>query len=116
MNVEDIIIIEICGIDICIFDLTDETQLSNLLDYIHKDASRIALIWAVPPCGTASRARERSISGQKLCPKPLRSNIQPDGLDSLSGWDKYKVETANQLYDAVCAITQCAVQLGICGN
>ena len=76
MNVEDIIIIEICagsarltkaartmgfkgvavdhsdkrscGIDICIFDLTDNTQLSNLLDYIHKDASRIALIWVAP--------------------------------------------------------------------
>ena len=93
-----------CGIDICIFDLTDDTQLSNLLDYIHKDASRIALIWVAPPCGTASRAR----------PKPLRSLLQPDGLDSLAGWDKYKVETANQLYDAVYAITQCAVQLGIC--
>ena len=142
VNVEDIIIIEICagsarltkaartmgfkgvavdhsdkrscGIDICIFDLTDDTQLSNLLDYIHKDASRIALIWVAPSCGTASRARERPIPGQKSCPKPLRSTLQPDGLDSLAGWDKYKVETTNQLYDAVYAITQCAVQLGIC--
>ena len=103
-----------CGIDICIFDLTDDTQLSNLLDYIHKDASRIALIWVAPPCGTASRARERPIPGHRSCPKPLRSLLQPDGLDSLAGWDKYKVETANQLYDAVYAITQCAVQLGIC--
>ena len=142
VNVEDIVIIEICagsarltkaartmgfkgvavdhsdkrscGIDICIFDLTDNTQLSNLLDYIHKDASRIALIWVAPSCGTASRARERPIPGHKSCPKPLRSLLQPDGLDSLAGWDKYKVETANQLYDAVYAITHCAVQLGIC--
>ena len=99
VNVEDIIIIELCagsarltkaartmgfkgvavdhsdkrscGIDICIFDLTDNTQLSNLLDYIRKDASRIPLIWAAPSCGTASRARERPIPGHKSCPKSL---------------------------------------------
>ena len=103
-----------CGVDICIFDLTDPLQLQDLLEYIRKDASRIALIWVAPSCGTASRARERPIPGQKSCPKPLRSTSQPDGLDGLTGIDKYKVEMANQLYDAVFHITECAVELDIC--
>ena len=103
-----------CGVDICIFDLTDPLQLQDLLEYIRKDASRIALIWIAPSCGTASRARERPIPGQKSCPKPLRSTSQPDGLDGLAGLDKYKVEMANQLYDAVFHITECAVELDVC--
>ena len=54
--------------------------------------------------------------GQKSCPKPLRSTSQPtpDSLDGLTGIDKYKVEMANQLYDAAFRITECAVELGIC--
>ena len=101
MNVEDIIILEVCagsarltkiaraagfkgvamdhstkrscGVDICVFDLTDPSQLSDLLEYITRDADRIALIWIAPSCGTASRARERPFPGVKSCPKPLRS-------------------------------------------
>ncbi len=30
--------------------------------------------------------------------------------------DKYKVEMANQLYDAVLQITKCAVELYMCGD
>ena len=103
-----------CGVDICVFDLTDPSQLSDLLEYIRRDAERIALIWTAPSCGTASRARERPIPGVKSCPKPLRSVDLPDALDGLSGLDKYKVEMANQLYDAVLQITECGVELGIC--
>ena len=32
-----------CGVDICIFDLTDSSQLSDLLEYIRKDSDRIDL-------------------------------------------------------------------------
>ena len=103
-----------CGIDICTFDLTDAAQLSDLLEYTRRDADRIALIWIAPPCGTASRARERPIPGFKSCPKPLRSTSKPDGVDNLRGLDKYKVEMANQLYQAVFEITECAIELGIC--
>lgn len=41
---------------------------------------------------------------------------KPDGIDSLAGLDKFKVEVemANQLYAAVFYITECAVELGIC--
>ena len=142
MNVEDIIILEVCagsarltkiaraagfkgvaidhstkrscGVDICVFDLTDPSQFSDLLEYIRRDADRIALIWIAPSCGTASRARERPIPGVKSCPKPLRSVDLPDASDGLSGLDRYKVEMANQLYDAVLQITECGVELGIC--
>ena len=105
-----------CGIDICIciFDLTDPSQLSDLLEYIRKDAGRIALIWIAPSCGTESRARERPITGYKSCPKPLRSVVQPHALDGLSGMDMYKEEMPNQLYDAVLQISECAVDLDIC--
>ena len=103
-----------CGVDICIFDLTDPGQLQDLLEYIRRDADRVALVWIAPSCGTASRARERPIPGQKNCPKPLRSSRQPDPLDGLSGVDKLKVELANQLYDSVRQITECAVDCGIC--
>ena len=141
-NIEDIIIVEICagsarltktarsmgfkgvavdhsskrscGVDICIFDLANPAELEALLEYIRKDADRIALIWIAPSCGTASRARERPIPGQDTCPQPLRSEMQPDALDKLSGMDKYKVEMANLLYDAVLQIVECAVPLDIC--
>ena len=103
-----------CGVDICIFDLTDPAQLEDLLEYIRRDADRISLIWVAPPCGTASRARERPIPGQSNCPKPLRSTNQPDALDGLTGLEKIKVEMANQLYDAVYKITECAVSCSIC--
>ena len=103
-----------CGVDICIFDLTDPAQLEDLLEYIRRDADRIALIWIAPPCGAASRARERPIPGQTSYPKPLRSTNQPDALDGLEGLEKIKVEIANQLYDAVYRITECAVGCNIC--
>ena len=141
-NIEDIIIVEICagsarltktaramgfkgvavdhsskrscGVDICIFDLANPAELEDLLEYIRKDSARIALIWIAPSCGTASRARERPIPGHARCPQPLRSELQPDAIDKLSGMDKYKVEMANLLYDAVLQIVECAVQLDIC--
>ena len=67
-----------------------------------------------PPCGTASRARERPTPGQRNYPRPLRSTNQPDALDGLAGLEKVKVEMANQLYDAVYKITECAIRCNIC--
>ena len=66
---------------------------------------RIAYVWFAPSCGTASRARERKQArlekmGHAL-PGPLRSEMQPDQMDGLSGTDKLKTEKANMLYDAI---------------
>ena len=50
-----------------------------------------------PPCGTASRAREiRSPRGPN--PKPLRSDRFPDGIPTLKGTDRVRVDKANILY------------------
>jgi len=50
-----------------------------------------------PPCGTSSRSREiRRRFGPD--PKPLRSDEFPDGLPSLTGKGKERVEAANALY------------------
>ena len=58
--------------------------------------------------------RVSPIPGHDRCPQPLRSDDRPDALDRLSGLDKYKVEMANLLYDAVLQIAECAVPLDIC--
>ena len=50
-----------------------------------------------PPCGTASRAREKRIH-VGFDPKPLRSDAEPDGLSNLAVEDKLRVEQANVLY------------------
>ena len=58
---------------------------------------RLAAVWWAPPCGTASRARERPIRG-KAGPPPLRSDDFPDRLPNLSGLHQLRVTAANELY------------------
>ena len=106
-----------CGIDICIFELEDPAQVTELCHFVESEANNIAAIWIAPSCGTASKARERKLPQlQQLgiaVPVPLRSVQQPDQLDGLDGTDKLKVEKANLLYDAVekIAITACKANI-----
>ena len=74
-------------------DLLSKNGVS-LLWQVLRDPSVIALHLA-PPCNTATRARERPIPGG---PRPLRSTLQPDGLDSLSSREQQQVDEANHLY------------------
>ena len=65
----------------------------------------------------ASVARERKLlkwarKGFKI-PVPLRSRLCPDMLPGLTGWNKAKVELANQLYAQVTRISIFAVFLGV---
>ena len=67
-------------------------------------SGRIKYVHAGPPCGTASRAREKAMDRKLLQqglvePKPLRSNEHPEGLPGLTGINRTKVEAANQLYE-----------------
>ena len=63
---------------------------------------------AAPPCGTASRARERPLP-QKLirqgcpAPRPLRSESYPEGLPGLSSTEQLRVTLANKIYVSVLA-------------
>eukprot|EP00435_Cladocopium_sp_Y103_P072753 s158_g41.t1 len=105
------------GIHIATYDLNDPDRLHALCDFIklHKDI----ILWAhfAPSCGTASRARGRPIPklekmGFKV-PKPLRSDLQPLGLDGLSGLDKVKAECANITYESTCILIQLCFDLAI---
>ena len=97
-----------CGTEIMILDLTLHHDVRLLLQILATEASRIALVFISPPCGTASKARERpirsSLLGGRKQPEPLRSKEKPDQKDGLSNTDKVKTELANQLYDAVSTI------------
>ena len=88
-------------------DLTLPDVVSTLKTLISQESHRIVLLWVGLPCGTASRAREKPLPHLSKkgihVPKPLRSPLQPHGLDSLMGVDKTKTELANQVY---CACTQ----------
>ena len=59
-------------------------------------------VFAAPPCGTCSRARGiplRLPTGKWVPgPKPLRTDDLPDGVKSLTGVEKTRVESANSLY------------------
>ena len=105
------------GIAIQHYDLTDPSHLESLVVFIQENKDDIAMVWMAPPCGTASKARERPPKhlermGMSI-PKPLRSKEQPDQLDGLGGINKIKTETANILYDAVHVIATTCYNLGI---
>ena len=94
-----------CGMPIQCFELEDPTQVKALADFIATEHNSIAYVWFAPSCGTASRARERKQARLErmghVLPGPLRSELQPDQMDGLSGADKLKTEKANLLYDAI---------------
>ena len=76
-------------------------------DYIH----------FAPPCGTASRARERRISplaGSSMkVPQPLRTDEFPDGLPGLSENDQARVQAANRLYAFVAEVVRHLAKIGV---
>ena len=59
-------------------------------------------LFAAPPCGTCSRARNIPIydaNGKRRGPRPLRSNAYPDGLRFMRWLDRLRVTSANILYE-----------------
>lgn len=87
---------------IATFDLCDDDQVQALEELITRDADSIVYIHHAPACGTASRAREKpqphlEQQGFRVA-KPLRSDLQPEGISGLGGLDKFKTETANIVY------------------
>jgi hypothetical protein len=84
------------------FDLSSPFGQNYVLELLN--SGRVFAVHIGPPCGTASRAREKPLPrwikdrGVKE-PRPLRSETEPRGLRSLQGLDKLKVEAANSLYD-----------------
>ena len=95
-------------IQIALYDLTEPVELQSLTELLRSEAHRILAVHFAPACGTASRAREKKLTGLQSqgfrVPQPLRSESQPAGLDKLSGVDKIRTETANLVYEATAAL------------
>ena len=62
------------------------------------DTHHVVFVHCAPPCGSASRARDRPLSEEQWGPPPLRSDRYPWGLPHLTGKNKDRVEQANLLY------------------
>ncbi|CAE7623604.1 bath-40 [Symbiodinium necroappetens] len=60
--------------------------------------NRVFHFHGAPPCGTASRARDRPMSSAEWGPPPLRSDRYPQGFPWLRGTWRDKVESANLIY------------------
>ena len=78
---------------------------SNSADFIEAkvDEGDVFFIPMAPPCGTASRARDKPIPAWLRrqgvpSPPPLRSAQYPSGLPDLHGTDLTRVELANACY------------------
>ena len=74
-------------------------------------------VFAAPPCGTCSRAREiqlRDSKGRKIpCPPPLRSDSAPNGLPNFSQQNRQRVSSANKLYHFLSELVLSLVSKGI---
>ena len=78
----------------------------------------VAYVHFAPPCGTASRARDRRRknpdgSPAAVDPKPLRSDEFPDGLPGLDKLDLHRVTLANELYRFVAETVEKLSAMGI---
>ena len=67
------------------------------------------VLHGAPPCGTASRARERPLPAALVrqgvpTPRQLRSNQFPEGLPSLTENEQMRVTLANKIYTFVLQI------------
>ena len=80
-----------------IADLTTEEGQQLALFWITNPL--LSAVFAAPPCGTCSRAREIPLAhSTDLEPRPLRDALHPDGLPSLQGVDQQRVTSANRTY------------------
>ena len=82
--------------------------MSDEFDFVH----------ASPPCGTASRARERRIGNSLISrgasdPKPLRSETWPKGLPNLQGTDALRVVLANRIYNFLAVFFTTCLRKGV---
>jgi hypothetical protein len=83
-------------------DLTSQCNQTYLLSLINQQ--HFAYVHVAPPCGTASRARDRPIpehlrKAGAPCPRPLRNQDHPRGIPDLRPDEQARVCSANAIYD-----------------
>ena len=69
-------------------------------------------VFAAPPCGTASAARQIQLEPYQHGPPPLRSVDMPDGLHGLTGDALIRVSFANMLYSFEAEVMDRCSELG----
>jgi hypothetical protein len=86
---------------IMIADLTTKNGQALFMTWMN--APNLAGIFAAPPCGTCSLARNIKVRGPKgniiSGPVPLRSQKYPEGFPNLTNTNLKRVLSANKLYD-----------------
>ena len=80
-------------VSICNVDLTKAHGwefLNHVVTYYH-----VVFVHAAPPCGTCSRAREIA---RPNAPRPLRTELQPLGIDGSTATEQARVDAANAIF------------------
>ena len=90
-----------------VLDLSKVSSASFIKDKI--DRNTVFFIPMAPPCGTASRARDKPIplwlrKRGVPSPPPLRSEEYPAGLPDLRGQNLVRVELANACYETAASV------------
>ena len=97
---------------IMIADLTTRAGQSFFMTWM--EAPNLAGIFAAPPCGTCSLARNIKVRGPKgniiSGPVPLRSQVFPEGFPNLTKTNLKRVLAANKLYDFLATVVEKANQ------
>ena len=98
------------GVAMHVLDLTKDSDAYMLLDLVCN--ANIASGHLAPPCGTASRSRERPLPAELSHIKslPLRSDEHPLGLPGLQNLDAIRVAASNRLY-ALALLVVCFLHL-----
>jgi hypothetical protein len=101
---------------IMIADLTTRAGQSLFMTWL--DAPNLAGIFAAPPCGTCSLARNIKVRGPKgniiSGPIPLRSPTYPEGFPNLTHTNLKRVLAANKLYDFLAKVVEKANRFDCC--
>ena len=79
---------------------------------------RLSFVFWGPPCGTASRAREKRIPRAWKAegypePKPLRSTLHPGGLPTLNHLQQLRVGKANAVYELCAEVAKLCHHRGV---
>ena len=105
------------SVHVACYNLNAPDRLLALRDFIEKHHEKVCWALFAPSCGTASRARGQPLPKLERLganvPKPLRSALQPMGLDGLARTDKVKAETANNTYESKCILIRLCHRLAI---
>ena len=98
------------GVAMHVLDLTKESDTSVLLDLVC--SANIASGHMAPPCGRASRSREKPMPPElnHIRSVPLRSDERPLGLQGLEHLDSIRVAASNRLY-ALTLLVMCILYI-----